>query len=196
MSRAKPGLLIAFLITSMVGVSVKWVSAGPITVLPQTPLSVVFQIFVSGPNFHTPVGIDFDEPTAELIASVNYPTGTPGNLELIDVSTAASGSFSSLAGLSDELKIATQRNSPCAQFPVGEVFTGNGKPGQIVRISADGNTVTNPWVTLPGEPFLLRGSLYVDRSCVFNGDLIVVTGNGSDPDGGNVWRVTGGGAAT
>jgi hypothetical protein len=74
-------------------------------------------------------------------------------------------------------------------FAVGEVFTGNGQPGQIVRISPDGSTVQNPWVTL-NDPGLLRGSLFQDRYGVFGGDLIVVTSTGG------VWRVDSAGAST
>ena len=43
--------------------------------------------------------------------------------------------------------------------------------------------VDNPWIVLPGEPGLLRGSLHLDRTGVFGGDLIVVTTTGG------VWRV-------
>src|SRR5438132_3807528 len=180
-------------------------TARAITILPQPASPVTLTTFISGVDFNNPIGIDFDEPTAKLIASVHFPTGLPHNLELIDVGTATASQFSSLAGLTEELKIATVRNSACqvaSGFAIGEVFTGNGIPGQIVRISADGTVVQNPWVTLPGETKLLRGSLYVDRSCVFGGDLIVVTGNsgptgtGADEGGGNVWRMKANGTAT
>jgi hypothetical protein len=66
---------------------------------------------------------------------------------------------------------------------------GNGKGGEIVRITntAPGETLTfeNPWVKLPGESGLMRGSLVVDRTGVYNGDLIVVTTTGG------VWRIDG-----
>jgi hypothetical protein len=63
-------------------------------------------------------------------------------------------------------------------------------PGVIARIAPDGSAVQNPWVTLPGEPGLLRGSLFQDRYCAFGGDLLVVT------TAGNVWQVSAAGAAT
>src|SRR5262249_23004173 len=48
-----------------------------------------------------------------------------------------------------------------------------------------GAMVINPWVDLPGnDNGLMRGSLYVDRSGAFGGDLIVVT------TVGEVWRIT------
>ena len=33
-------------------------------------------------NFNTPIGIDWYEPTSKLILSVNYPTGSPNNIDL------------------------------------------------------------------------------------------------------------------
>src|SRR5258705_10209834 len=74
----------------------------------------------SAVGFNTPIGIDFHEPTGKLIMSVNYPTGTgsgpgsdPGNLALVDPVTGTRSPFSSLAGLTNELKIATVRASAC-----------------------------------------------------------------------------------
>jgi uncharacterized repeat protein (TIGR01451 family) len=149
-------------------------------------------------TFQTPIGIDFHEPTGKLIMSVNYPVGTPNNIDLVTLGTGAHVPFSSLSGLTNELKIATVRASACqGGFTVGEVFTGNGVFGEVVRISADGSTVQNPWVSLGGTD-LIRGSLFQDRFCAAGGDLIVVTGNEqSDATSvGNVYRITSAGAAT
>jgi hypothetical protein len=141
-------------------------------------------------DFTQPIGIDFHESAFDVVMSVNYSSGTPHALETV----AADGSharFSSLSGVTDEVKIATARSGGSGGFEVGELFVGNGVDGQIVRISADGSTVTNPWVDLPGASNgLMRGSLYVDRTDVFGGDLIVATTNGE------VWRVDSAGSAT
>jgi hypothetical protein len=141
--------------------------------------------------FNTPIGIDFHEPTHSLVLSVNYGTGgVPQNFDriLFDGSHAA---FSTYAGLTDEVKIATARSGNPGNIEVGTLFTGNGLDGEIVRISADGSTIQNPWVTLPGTGNgLMRGSLYVDRTGIFNGDLIVATTTGE------VWRVTPAGVPT
>ena len=174
----------------------------------------------TGFNFNNPIGIDFHEPNGgNLIMSVNFSTGLPHNLDLVNISTAVPTQFSTLSGLTEELKIATARNSAaCQQFPVGDVFTGNGQPGEIVRLDKNGTVYSpaanNPgvagtvggvphfsWVKLPGSlpQDLLRGSLFVDRNCAFGGDLIVVT---SDEEtyptngGGAVWRVKSDGTAT
>jgi hypothetical protein len=140
-------------------------------------------------GFNNPIGIDYHEPTDQVVMSVNYPSGTPNNFELV----AQDGSrtpFSTVSGFTDEVKLATVRSGAHqGGFTVGELFTGNGNPGEIVRISADGATIQNPWVNLD-DPGLLRGSLFQDRYGVFGGDLIVVT------TAGGVWRVTEPGNAT
>jgi uncharacterized repeat protein (TIGR01451 family) len=162
-------------------------------------------------TFNNPIGIDYHEPNGgNLILSANYPNGQPTNLNLIQIPSGAVANFSNLAGLTDELKIATVRNSAaCQQFPIGDTFTGNGIAGEIVRVDAAGNVyppaANNPgslanrsWVALPGSVAnvdLLRGSLYVDRFCGFGGDLIVVTGNDFATGGGKVWRVKSNGTA-
>lgn len=146
-------------------------------------------------GFNHPVGIDHHQPTNKVVLSVNYPYGEPYNFELVDV-FGNRQPFSNIHGLTEEVKIATARDDSGGRsrggFTPGELFTGTGVPGHIARISADGATIQNPWVVLPSETGLLRGSLYIDRTGVFDGDLIVVT---TEPTG-NVWRVTSAGVAT
>jgi hypothetical protein len=139
-------------------------------------------------GFSNPVGIDYHRPTDSLVMSINYSTGHPYNFELVD-QDGNHTQFSSISGFSNEVKIATARDSVGGFIP-GQLFVGTGVPGVVARVSSDGTTVDNPWVTLPGETGLMRGSLHVDRTGVFGGDLIVVT------DAGGVWRVTSSGAAT
>src|SRR2546429_1217379 len=148
------------------------------------------------PTFPNPIGIDWYEPSGKLIMSVNYSTGLPNNLDLVTVAGVFSP-YSTLAGEANELKVATVRQSPCLQtFAVGDAFTGNGIAGQVVKIPFVSPDVAgaplNPWVAL-GDPALVRGSLFQDRFCAANGDLIVVTGNEQNGTAandlvGNVWR--------
>lgn len=144
-------------------------------------------------GFNNPIGIDHHDPTNKVVMSVNYASGIPHNFELV-ASDGSRSQFSSISGFTDEVKIATAKDDgggmSIGGFTPGELFTGTGVPGVIARISPDGSVVQNPWVTLPGEPGLMRGSLYVDRTGVYGGDLIVVT------TAGRVWRVTSLGAAT
>jgi len=155
--------------------------------------------------FNSPIGIDFHEPSGELLMSVFYPTGSPHNFDLV----AANGSptqFGPVAGLTEEVKVATVRlGAHMGGFTQGEAFSGNGVPGSVVRLLPNGTPV-NPvfpytWATLPGEPNLLRGSLFQDRFGVAGGNLIVVTGNEengvfSNDHAGNVWRVNSLGVAS
>jgi len=141
-------------------------------------------------NFNQPIGVDFHETQNKLLLSVNYPSGSPNNFDLV-ATDGSHSPFTTVSGLTNEVYISTVRTSACeGGFTVGQSFVGTGTPGVIARISPDGGTITNPWVTLPGENGLLRGGLFQDRYCSFNGDLIVTT------ETGHVWRVTSGGTPT
>lgn len=134
-------------------------------------------------TFNSPIGIDYHEPTDRVIMSVNYPSGAPSNFETVAFD-GTHEAFSAIAGLTEELKLATARSGNLQDIPAGTLFTGNGIDGQIVKVTADGSSITNPWVDLPGvDNGLIRGSLYVDRTGIYNGDLIICTTNGE------VWRI-------
>ena len=140
--------------------------------------------------FPSPIGIDHHEEgaTDRVAISVNYPTGNPHSLKLVDAGGIQT-QFSALSGVGDEIKIATVRTGNTGGFTVGDLFVGNGVDGEIVRITNNGVTVFNPWVSLPGAGNgLMRGSLYVDRTGVYGDDLIVVT------TAGEVWRINSAGA--
>ncbi len=146
-------------------------------------------IAISTP-FNSPIGIDYYEPSDAVVVSVNYSSGQPHNFEVIALD-GTSTRFSDASGFSNEVKIATSRSGNPGGFVPGDLFVGNGSDGQIVRISDEGATVINPWVDLPGsQNGLFRGSLYVDQTGVFGGDLIAVT------TGGEVWRITSDGSPT
>jgi hypothetical protein len=140
-------------------------------------------------DFNNPIGIDHHAPSHRVVMSVNYPSGLPYNFELVGWDGARE-QFSSVAGLSDEIKIGTVRQSDCqAGFEPGALFTGTGLPGEIARIAADGRSIDRPWVSLPGETGLMRGGLFQDLFCVMDGDLLVVTTTGG------VWRIDAAGTA-
>ncbi len=146
-------------------------------------------------GFNGLIGIDHHSSTNKVAVSVNYASGIPHNFELV-APDGTHAQFSSVSGLTDEVKIATARDDGFGGslggggFVAGDLFAGTGVPGQIIRISPDGLTVQNPWVTLPEETGLMRGSLYVDRTGIYSGDLIVVT------TAGGVWRVNSSGTPT
>src|SRR5215475_6602225 len=75
-------------------------------------------------GFNNPIGIDHHEPTNKLVISVNYPSGTPSNFALV-APDGTQSPFSTISGLTEELKLATVRSGPCqGGFAVGELFTG------------------------------------------------------------------------
>ena len=145
-----------------------------------------------GTAFNGHAGIDHHQPLRKVLVSANNPTGAPLNFEALDAD-GTHRPFTNLGGLAGELKIALARDDgqgvSLGGFKPGEMFTGTGVAGVVARVSPDGAAVQNPWVTLPGEPGLPHG-LYVDRTNVFGGDLVVVT------TAGGVWRVNSAGAAS
>jgi hypothetical protein len=170
-------LLFSFALTIPLGYAV------PAFAITLTQISTVFP---------SPIGIDHHEEgvTDKVAISVNYPTGNPHALKLV----AADGSqaqFSALSGVGDEVKIATVRSGNTGGFTAGDLFVGNGVDGQVVRVSNNGATITNPWADLPGAGNgLMRGSLYVDRTGIYGDELIVVTTTGE------VWRINSAGVGT
>jgi len=143
--------------------------------------------------FNNPVGIEYHPPSNRMIVSVFYGNGQPHNFEFVNTDGTRE-QFSNISGFTDEVYFAIARDEGGGHniggFAAGEMFVGTGVPGVIARVSPDGATVDNPWVTLPGETGLMRGMLQFDRTGTFDGDLIVTT------TAGNVWRVTSAGAPT
>ncbi|HJQ24187.1 MAG TPA: PKD domain-containing protein, partial [Blastocatellia bacterium] len=156
------------------------------------PQSGGISLTALGSSFNNAGGVDYHQPTNQLAVSVNYPTGQPRNIELIAADGTHAG-FSSLAGLSAKLRIATARDEgggfSRGGFRAGDLFTGTGMPGVVARLAADGSSVQNPWVSLPSEAGVIN-ALYIDRTGVYGGDLLAVTSQG------NVWRITAPGAPT
>ena len=48
-------------------------------------------------TFNHPIGIDFQDTSGQLIMSVNYFSGAPHNIDLVDATTGAPTQFSTLA---------------------------------------------------------------------------------------------------
>lgn len=64
------------------------------------------------------------------------------------------------------------------------------------RASPDGVTVVTNWVTLTNETDTLRGSIHLDQTGVWDGEVVVVTGEAFLQAGGRgVWRVNSQGRA-
>lgn len=140
-------------------------------------------------TFNNPIDLTYYEPDNSIVASVNYGGGQPHNFDEIQPD-GTHVQFTSVAGLSDEVYIASARSGNIGGFTPGDIFVGNGTTGEITRITDKGSTVINPWVTLPGGTGLLRGGLTFDNTGVYAGDLIVTTNTGQ------VWRVKADGTPT
>jgi uncharacterized repeat protein (TIGR01451 family) len=139
-------------------------------------------------DFPSPIGLDYSETLNKLIMSVNYSNGSPNNFDAISAD-GTYAPFTTISGVGDEVYLAGIRTSSCeAGFTPGDIYYGDGQPGGIGRIAADG-TITDPWVTLSGETGILRGGLFQDVYCSFGGDLIATT------TAGDVWTVTSAGIA-
>jgi RHS repeat-associated protein len=168
-------------------------TASPEQPQPATPDGWGVELKAVSTSFDDIIGIDHHQPSNKLVLSVNHPSGQPGNFELVEPD-GAHLSYSNIAGFTGQLKIAAARDDgqglSLGGFKPGELFTGTGVPGVIARIAANGSTVQNPWVTLPGETGQLNGGLYLDRTGGFNGDLIAVTTQGG------VWRINSSGTPT
>jgi hypothetical protein len=134
------------------------------------------------------IGIDSHPITNNIIFSENYPNGSPNNFSSI-TQGGESAAWSTISGLRDEVMIHIVKQ-PVGGFEVGTLFCGSGVPGVVVKISPDGKSVENPWVTLPGETGLMRGALWLDYVGVFGNALLVATTSGS------VWKITSGKVAT
>src|SRR5262249_21714481 len=129
-------------------------------------------------SFNAPIGVDYYIPSNCLIVSVNYAPvggGYPYNFELVS-SNGVHSQFSEINGLNEEVYIASVRDGT-GGFVLGEMFTGNGQSGEVMRIRPDGTTIGNlgvqgnAWAVLTNQDGtidsgLLRGEPYVDRTGV------------------------------
>ncbi|MCB1745143.1 MAG: hypothetical protein KDK91_32545, partial [Gammaproteobacteria bacterium] len=149
-----------------------------INALDDTPRPVTLRTI--GTSFNNIVGIDYFEPADNLAVSVNYSNGQPFNFELVQADGTHSP-FSDISGLTDEVKIGTARSTQSGGYtdgndiPAGTLYSGTGVEGQILRVNPDRSTR----LIDTGARGLFRGSLHVDRTGVFDGDLIAVTTAGA-----------------
>jgi hypothetical protein len=142
----------------------------------------------TGVPFANPIGVAYHPGNQSLIVTANYPSGTPHSFNRIDIGGSTS-QWSGASGQTDEVYLDIPRDN-LGGFTPGEVFSGNGAGGQILRISADGSTVTSTWATLPGETGLFRGQLKFDNTGIFGHDLLATTTTG------HVWRINSAGVGT
>jgi hypothetical protein len=86
--------------------------------------------------------------------------------------------FASPTGMTDENSFAIAHVGNPGGWTTGDLYAGTGHAGQILKISNNGSSITNPWVTLPGETGVLHGTPLFDTTGLFGGNLIAVTTSG------------------
>lgn len=144
----------------------------------------------TGAPFANPIGVAYNPTNQSLIVTSNYPTGSPASFMSIGPS-GTTAPWSNAANLQGERYLDIPRAvNTGAGWGVGETFSGNGNPGQLMRISSNGASVTNTWAVLPGETGQPAGQLRFDNTGIFGNDLLVTTTTG------NLWRVNAAGAPT
>jgi PKD repeat protein len=142
-----------------------------ITVQPQA-----FEQLASGiPNI---IGVDWSPLVNKLVVTRHYPCFN--DLALVDLDGTVSPPVTGpIARQCDETKIAVSPGQ--GGFGFGDVFMGNGNPGEIVRVQMNASgTVTqidNPWVKVPSNG-RLRGGVAFDDVGTFGHDLITVWNDG------------------
>jgi hypothetical protein len=148
-------------------------------------------------NLNSPIGIDFHAPSNSLIVSCNANSnGQPFNFVRIytNGTNTVVTNWSGVRGLPDEIKLATAKLT-AGGFTNGQLFFGNhSQTNRIAWVPAAGTSSNLTFATLTNDTFI-RGSLHVDDSGSFDGDVIAVTGNGTS-QGGGVWRVNSNGVPT
>jgi RHS repeat-associated protein len=141
-------------------------------------------------------GVDYFIASNCIIVSDCIGSQTPNpsvNFGLIAINGTNSAFHLSITNSGLEPAIAIVRNG-LGGFTIGEMFCGNGNPGEILRIEPDGTVVgtagknTNAWIVLTTnqtgiDAGVIEGALNVDRTGVWGGDLIVAT------ESGHIYRI-------
>jgi probable HAF family extracellular repeat protein len=149
-----------------------------------------------------PIGIDYSPTLSKLILSVNYNSddpnqgAVPNNFATLD-SSGTAAQFSIAKGIPDEAKVAVVQVE-AAGFHIGDVYCTSENPGEIAKISANGQTFQPRWATLIDsngirEEGRIRGGLYIDRitgGSPWGNNLIITT------TAGGVWKVNSSGVPT
>ena len=158
-----------------------------------TTVTIIDNPFRPVATLDAPADMDFNPANQSLIVSVNAYHIDDGEISNNFVRVDATGvitPWSGVRGLHDEVKIATVKTMANG-FTAGDMFFSTDVPGQIGWVSADGSAWTTNWLILPGETNRLRGSLYIDQTGIWGGDLLAVTGEGIPgwPGAHSIWRI-------
>lgn len=164
------------------------------TVTISDPLEKLFTTVARFQNEPLPVGMDYYAPSNWILVSLFRQSGL--NFMRIDTNGFVTN-WSGIANVPDEIKLTTVKTTANG-FTNGTLYFGNGT--NIGRLLPDGTVSNMNWVTLTNglgtNDTLLRGSLCVDQSGSFGGNLLAVTGGDAGDEGGGVWSITATGTTT
>lgn len=140
-------------------------------------------------NLPSPVGIDYDPANQSLILPINYLDNNPafGIVHTNGILTNWSGIGPLNQG--NEVRIFTAKTTTNG-LGAGDLLFGNGNPGGIGWLSADGTTSNLNWITIAAEPNLIE-SIYVDQTGIWSNDVLAVSGT-DEPEGVtglDVWKI-------
>jgi hypothetical protein len=141
-------------------------------------------------NLPNPVGIDYHPTNYSLILPVNYFNNDPA-FGILDTNLFFTNwSLLGPVNAANEVRLTTVKVTTNG-LAAGELLFGNGDPGGIGWLSADGTVSNLNWAVLPGETNLVE-ALYVDQTGVWSNDLLVVAAQDTaitQTPMCNMWRV-------
>ena len=151
----------------------------------------IFQIVAT--NLPSPVGIEYNASNHSFILPINYNSNDP-TFGRVNSTNAAFSTWSGIGGidLGFEVRI-TSVPTTTNGLTANDLLFGNGNPGGIGWLSADGSRSNLNWATISGETNKAQ-TIYVDQTGIWSNDVLVVCGgdNAIDNFGSgplNIWRV-------
>lgn len=148
----------------------------------------IFQIVAT--NLPNPVGIEYSASNHSFILPINFQNNDPTFGKLSTNATLSTWSGIGGIDLGFEVRIATAPTTTNG-LTASDLLFGNGNPGGVGWLSADGARSNLNWITISGETNLIE-SIYVDQTGIWSNDVLVVSGQDRMFDSIttlNIWRV-------
>jgi len=150
-------------------------------------LTNIFDIVAT--NIPNPVGIDYNSANQSLILPINYVNNDP-NFGILHTNGALTN-WSGLRAINPgrEPRIFTVKTTSNG-LTAGDLLFGNGEPGGIGWLSANGAVSNLNWITITNEPNLIEG-IYIDQTGIWSNDVLAVSGSDDSlsETNLNVWRI-------
>lgn len=151
----------------------------------------IFQIVAT--NLPSPVGIEYNASNHSFILPINY-NGNDPTFGRVNSTNAAFSTWSGIGGvdLGFEVRIFTVPTTANG-LTANDLLFGNGNPGGLGWLSADGSTSNLNWTTISGESNKVQ-TIYVDQTGIWSNDVMIACGGDSVSDNFeanplNIWRI-------